>query len=481
MRRPLISILKLISYIPFMEYFFRIFYFSSLKKIKNQYAQNPDIKDIFLTTDMKSPNFLYGLSDLNVLIIVNNSCHPKKLLNEFRDFISKSIDTNLTLNTEYVPILTEEEFHIPQVKSFLIRNTYKEVIEWKSILKRDNLSFKLTDIEHSAVAFSAMQNLDFYLFKSLEAKTPRIRVKNIHRDLVTLQNFYPKEIRLNKNWKRLGNWTQGHPFLNYIFYQSFIKKTWIILTQGDVETKIGEATQTINISNELQSHLESLLELNFIKDITLTPSIIQNDLDNIKGKLFIEIHITDQFIRNYYTQLNNIKDGFEKFESKNLKFRIRIVSPVIYKLQNEHAYYPFPLDSLFRDKVTVSIAGNNYKYQISQEDIIKSSIYFLTSQFIRFRSLEQKTDLIGSKFIKSLNLMYRYFLLLEFLKKKQFHFQHNEKLIREHLTPQFSEIKMNDRVTEEDWTIIRAQLIYLLKEIRDELVPYNKELKNLKF
>jgi hypothetical protein len=464
-----------------MEYFFRYFYYSSVRKIKKQYALNEDIKDILLTTDTKSPDFFYGQSDLNILIIVKNSCHPKILLNEFRDFIGKNLDTSFTLNTAYIPILTEEEFNISQLKSFLIRNTYKEEIIWKSVLRNTNLSFKLTDIEHSAVAFSAMQNLDFYLFKSLEPKTPRIRVKNIHRDLITLHNFYPDEIVLNKNWKRLANWTQGHPFLNYVFYQSFIKKTWIILTQGKVETKASEATQTINISNELRTHLTSLLELNFIKDITLTPSIIQNDLDNLKGKLFIEIHITDQFIRNYYTQLNNIKDGFEKFESKHLKFRIRIVSPIIYKLQNEHAYYPFPLDSLFRDKVTVSIAGNNYKYQISQADIIKSSIYFLTSQFMRFRSLEQKTDLIGSKFIKSLNLMYRYYLLLEFLKKKQFHFQHNEKLIREHLTPQFSEIKINDRVTEEDWLIIRAQLIYLLKEIREELVPYNKELKNLKF
>lgn len=473
---------KMLTFVPLMGFVLSLFYRSSLRRIRKRYESNPDILDVLLTTDMKSPDFVYGHSDLNILIIVSNECHPKLLLNEFREYTTENIDTFLTLNTTYVPILTEQEFNIPQVKSFLIRNLYKENIQWRSVLGHSNLNIKLSDIEHSAVAFSAMQNLDFYLFKALEPKTPRLRVKNIHRDLVTLKTFYPQDIKLNKKWIRLAKWTQSHQLVNYLFYKNFIKKTWIILTQNNNQPKLLKAKQNeIFISSELKLHLTSLLELSFIKDITLTPSIIQNNLTKLKGKLFIEIHITDDFIRDYFTQLSNIKEGLKKFESKNLKFRIRIVSPTIYKLQNKHAFYPFPLDSLYRRSVCVSIAGNKHQYEITKQDIIKSSIYFLVSQFMRFRSLEQKTDLIGSKFIKSLNLMYRYYLLVQYLKTKEFSYEHNENKIRNVLTPQFSDIKINDSVTEEDWQIIRAQLVYLLKQIRDELSIYNKELKNLKF
>jgi hypothetical protein len=430
---------------------------------------------------MRSEGFFYGQSDLNFLILVKTDCHPKLILNEFREFISQDIVTSLIVNTAYVPVLTQEEFSIPQIKSFLIRNIHKKEINWKSVFNKNNFSFHLNDIEHSAISFSAMQNLDFYLFRSLEPKTPRVRIKNIHRDLVTLESFYPLEISLSSKWKKLAKWTQYHPIINFLFYKTFIKQTWLILTS--ITPQLGEkkTKNPLILDQKLEDHLQSLLELDFIQDITITPSIIQNNLEVLKGKLFIELHIKDQLITDYYGQLNNIKEGFKLYESKNLKFRIRVIASSIYFLQNKNALYPFPLEPLLRNKITYSVAGNDYKYNVSKDQILKSTIYFFVSQFMRFRSLEQKTELIGSKFIKSLNLMYRYYLLLDYLKNKEFKFHHSEKEIRSCLTPQFSEIQINDVVTEEDWIIIRSQLLYLLKGIRAELSQYNGDLKKLKF
>ncbi len=100
---------------------------------------------------------------------------------------------------------------------------------------------------------------------------------------------------------------------------------------------------------------------------------------------------------------------------------------------------------------------------------------------MRFRSLQQKTDLIGSRFIKSLNLMYKYYLLSEYLKGEEFKLQTSESKISIFLTPQFSTIKLDDEVDEENWKIIKAQLLYLLKDIRDELIKYDSSLKLLRF
>ena len=77
--------------------------------------------------------------------------------------------------------------------------------------------------------------------------------------------------------------------------------------------------------------------------------------------------------------------------------------------------------------------------------------------------------------------MYRYYLLLEYLKYNQVDVKTSEKEIRAVLTPQFSTIDLFDEVTDAQWKVIRAQLIYLLKKIRIELIKFDKELKAITF
>ena len=105
----------------------------------------------------------------------------------------------------------------------------------------------------------------------------------------------------------------------------------------------------------------------------------------------------------------------------------------------------------------------------------------MTTQFMRFRSLQQKTDLIGSRFIKALNLMYKYALLHSYLKGEPLPLNLSTKKMRELFTPQFNEIALDDNVTNDHWKLIKAQLIYLLKEIREELSKQDQSLKLLKF
>ena len=222
--------------------------------------------------------------------------------------------------------------------------------------------------------------------------------------------------------------------------------------------------------------------MEFITDFTLTPSLIQRSFQKVAGKLFIDIHVNRDIVsKNYIHQLDNLKIGIKEFQTSKLKFRIRYTTEKLYQLQNENAYYPFPLEAFFRKYSTYSVAKNDYQFLIDHDQIICASVHFLTSQFMRFRSLEHKTDLIGSKFIKSLNLMLKYYLLSEYLKGKEFKFGFSETEVREYLTPQFSNIKMSDPVTSEQWKIIEAQLLYLLKDIRDELCQYDTSLAVLRF
>ena len=243
-----------------------------------------------------------------------------------------------------------------------------------------------------------------------------------------------------------------------------------------------EASAYIPIEANLKKHLLELLKLNYIDDITIIPPLIQKEPDTITGKIFLDVHINQEVsIKNTFTKLGPLVNHIKDLEGVMFKLRVRITTDSLYEQQNKLSLYPFPLEPLFREKQTYSLAHKTYRFNTERKQIILASIHFLNGQFMRFRSLQQKTDLIGSKFIKSLNLMYKYYLLSEYLKGHQLKFETNEKKIRDHLTPQFSEIAIDDVVQEEDWKIIKAQLKFLLKSMREELVKHDPGLKVLRF
>lgn len=476
------AICKLFSYIPFFKLVLRFFYLKALNILKNKYLNDHDIRDILLTSQTNSKSFTYGQSDYNILVIVSNDCHPKKVLSDIRQFIKKNFLLNLVINSIYIPILTEDEYRTDTIKSYLIRKTNKEKLSWFSIFDEKENVFLLRKQDRFALIHNAIQTLDFFLLKEHIYKINRNSFKNISHATKILNKFFPESFKSSKKLIKTSTILQKYFFLSPLYKQRFYRLTWECFTKEVIKVKSIPTPVDIPLEHKLKSYLIELCSLPILDDITVTPTIIQFNKEELTGKLFIDLHINDNVLHKDYSQrLDNLVKDIKKYESKSTKLRIRFTTNSLYRLQNEKAYYPFPLEGLFRKNQTYSIQNYDYSFINDFDSIISSSIHFLTGQFMRFRSLEQKTDLIGSKFIKSINLMYKYYLLSEFLKGKEFKQTSNEKKIREVLTPQFSNIAHNDTVTEEHWVLIKAQLQYFLKDIREELCKYDPSLKVLRF
>ncbi len=482
MKTLLVKFIRLLSYIPFIKSLYQIFYLRAIQKIKIRFEDSPEVEDILLTSNIKSKDFIFGTSDLNFLIIVDNDCHPKAILNDFRLFVQTDLLLSLTVNQVYIPILTKAELQTDTIKSFLIRRSGQDIVKWKSVISEKDYIFHLRKQDHFAIVHNSIQNLDYFFLKEYRQSSERVALRNTNRSIFNLQRFFPNAFPEDKKWSKLAKRIQGLPGMNTILAKKFYQLTWKILTDKEISYKKNQEYQEFPISKDLVKYLQSLLKVECINDFTLTPSLIQQDPTQLRGKLFIDIHVNKKIVENkYFQNIEHLIARIKDFETFKLKLRIRVTTDSLYQMQNEFAYYPFPLEALFRQQKSISLAKREYDFLIIHDQIVLSAIHFLTSQFMRFRSLKQKTDLIGSKFIKSLNLMYKYHLLVEYLKGRELNFDLPEEKIREQLTPQFSELELIDIVTEEHWKIIKAQLLYLLKEIRDELIRYDASLKVLRF
>lgn len=482
MKIILTNLFKLISYIPFVKYLLRWFYFEGLNRLKNQYINDPDVLDILLTSQLDSKSFHYGISDFNILIIVSNDCHPKKVLSEIREFIITHKQLELIINSTYIPILAENEFKTETIKSYLLRKAPKNGLTWRSIFTQKKYQFDLKRQDQFAIVHNAIQSIDYFFLKEHKFELTRNMFKNISSSIKVLNRFYGNYFYSSPKLIQISKILQKFFFLKTILKSTFIKESWRSLAHESLRAKQKGQYQELPLPEKLKQHLLGILSYNVIDDITITPTLIQMDPEHFCGKIFIDVHLNSNIcIKNYYKHLEELKIYIKQFETEEMKLRIRFTTSALYKIQNELAYYPFPLEGLFRKKKTISLENYDYDFLIDYDHIILSSIHFLTGQFMRFRSLRQRTDLIGSKFMKSLNLMYKYYLITKFLKGHEFEIESDEKKIRECFTPQFSEIALDDIVTEEHWNIIRAQLQYFLKHIREELIKYDPGLKVLRF
>lgn len=478
-----IKFFSITAFLPGLNILYRLFYFRSLTLLKRLYLNHEEIIDVILTSNTKSPSFVYGQSDYNILIIVTNNAHPKSILREFRKDINKYFLLRSTINTRFIPILNEDEFHSDTIKSYLLRNSYKDCVNWYSILSDKKHTFFIRKQDRFAINYNSFQALDFYLLYAINKKSTKTKFKNIIRAINNLKRYYPSRfpVEVIKTKKKDNHLS----ILNIIFPKKLEKLVWSNIVYKDEQIEFKQTSGSIskfNLEVNFQKHLESLLTFDFIEDITLTPTLIQINTEQLTGKLFIDIHLNKNLISgNYLEHLSNLRLGILDFQKDLLKLRVRFTSTKLFILQNQDNYYPFPLESYLRQKKTLSLAQRSYVFELEREKTITACIHFMITQFMRFRSLEQKTDLIGSKFIKSLNLMYKYHLILDYLKNDQFELTYHEKEIREHLTPQFSEIESEDPLTQDQWKLVKSQLLYLLKEMRDELSKYDESLKVLKF
>lgn len=481
-KKSLGTFTKFLSYLPLMRIVFKVFYTQALKKIKTQYINQENIIDIYLTSNIYSKNFIYGQSDYNLLIIVDNQTHPKSVLKEIRSFIKSSPLLELTINRAYLPVLTQNEYKTSTIKSFLVRKSMKEQISWFSLFDDEKKTFLLRKQDKFALQHNAIQSIDYFMLKEHVSKLTRVKFKQISNSALIINRFYPDSFPLTKLFYKLTARLHRFYLGSFFSYQKFLKETWRSLTHELIQVRESSKYIEAPFEGRLIKYLRELAKLTIIDDITLTPTLITAEGEDLCDKIFIDVHLNQNILqKNYYSKLENLKDDIKKYENSHIKLRVRFTTNSLYRMQNEHALYPFPLEGLMRKHHTYSVMNYQYVFIHNYDKIIQSSIHFLVGQFLRFRSFEQKTDLIGSKFIKSLNLMYKYYLLDQFLKGQELRHLRDEKQVREVLTPQFSNIKAQDNVSEKDWKIIKAQLQYLLKSIRDQLSKYDQSLRVLKF
>lgn len=480
-KKFLLILIKFISLLPFIQSILQLFYLYGVKRLKKYALETAEILDIIITSDTTSKDFVYGQSDYNLLIIVSDQAHPKKILKQLRAFLKSHLITNLVFHTQYMPIVTTRECKSEALKSFLMRRSRLDKNHLRSIFGSEEYTANLEAQNHYSTLHSAFKSLNFSLFRDRESKTKRSKVKNIYRSIWTLANHYPRQFFLKPQYIKRSLLLLKYPILAKILYRSFEKLSWQAIRFDAKEIK-SESRKELPLPPKMEGVLLEKLELPFLNDITLTPSIIQNSSEKLYGKLFIDLIVNENIAKTkHLKQLRELEEDLLSLQTTKLKFRVKAITQASYQLQLEQAFFTFPLESHYRNLETISLKKNDYTQKVDHACLVRSATHFLVSQFLRFRSSEQKTSLIGSKFVKSLNLMFRYYQLHHFLVHKDFLNYRSENQIREVLTPQFSHLALNDQVSEDDWPLIRAQLLYLLKQIRKHLLSYDPGLKELSF
>lgn len=478
MRKLLKKCWHLLTFAPLSGFLFQWFYYRSIQLIKKHFESHPEIEDIYLLSNLKSKDFDFGKSDMNILLLVKDDQHPKLILKQVRKFITNHPLLSLTTNTVYIPVVSIDEINISILKGFLLRNSLADNIRWTSLIKREDRTFNLGKQDHYAISYTAFQNLNHFFFNPDATLKMRLKYKNINRALYNLHRFYPQSFQSWTQWEKNVSAAYKLRRLPFYFEKHYNLATWKLLTQKTVCQY--ESKSLPDHLKQYLSEIRPLLQQTFVDDVIITPSLIQDQSEVLQGKLYLDIFLNSQVSQNV-KKLDTLRDQLFYYQKSDLKLRLRFTTAEAYLLGMKSAFYPFPLEPLLRKQISFSLKERSYSYLVDYEFIINSSLHFLTTQFMRFRSLKQQSDLIGSKFIKSLNLMYRYHLLNQFLQGEELKVLRSSHEIRDCLTPQFSHLSLSHRVTEEDWRIISAQMKYLLKKIRARLAKYDDSLSLLKF
>lgn len=480
-KNKITKLTKTLSYVPVLNWILIFLYAWAKRSLRNKLTSLEHIQDIIIISDQSSGQFIFGQSDYNLLIISSDTIHLKSSLKSIRAIIKSNPLTNLVFDSSYLPILTEAEFNTTILKSYVLKNYSHKMVTWDSLLTHKHYMLKPELTAPFPLIYFSMQDLDRFLFRKNKEKSKRTHIKNIYKALVTLNHFHPEQFNITSGYISKAKYLIRYSLLANVFYASFEKMTWQLF-QKKSEHKVSNQvlSQSLPLPTKLYQYLQKCNELPFIQDVLITPALIQNDPETIQGKIFVEFLVNPE-LKNIaiYNLKTKFKNEIKEFQSQGLKIRFRVMSKFIYDFKNHHYLYNFPLEPLYRDHNTVSLSDNLFQMGHDKTRIHLSIKHFFITQVMRFRSLEQKTDLIGSKFIKSLNLMFRYYQIWQYLKTDELYIEHSEQKIREHLTPQFNHIENLDTLAPEDWAIVKQQLLYFLKKIREELVKYDPSLEKI--
>lgn len=484
------NIILILCFIPFFRDLLRVLYNLALRKVKFACNDHPEIIDIYLTSKMSDHDFIYGSSDLNLIFMVENSAHPREILINLRKSLSGVWPVNMLVNLDGLHVFKEAEIQTPLIRSYLsVQRPGKKIVTWKSILKKDDFKFTLKEQDHFSIQRNYVKLIETFLLNKvrhtlLNRHWIRSFGKNIFRSIKGLKHYNIIQGELTPLWQRYANKIIGLSWFSRMYFTGVKVLTFKLLDFEPIPQGKGLDIPE-NYPDRLVDFCKKLLNHPLVEDIVLNPALIQLNFDEVKGRIYIDLILGQSHTNLSADYLHNlsseVSDFIDKVEDEEPKYVFSFNTYAFMKLKAKHMLSGNPLESIYRYQNSHSLMDIKYHFTPNKNQLQKAAIHYLLGQFMQFRSMEHKTHLIGSRFIKSLNIIYRYQLLLDHLKGKEFAVSHSYKSIMEELTPQLSHIKPNERVTKELWPVVRAQMLFLLKRIRDELAKENSSLKNLQF
>lgn len=479
------------SHFPFARFILRALYIYSLRKFKEMALQTEDIIDIYLISKLDDKNFVFGLSDMNFVIIVKDNSAPKQLLKRLRKYLKTTFPANILIDRERLPILYEKEFNTPLIRSFLISNIDNNQVKWYSLTEDEWHTFKCPHQGRYAIKYFLMRKLEKFFMYTNNIILHKNHLRSYGKfTSMAIKNLSIEGLVRNANdptFQKLSQKIFSLSPLSRFYYPKHNVLTWKLLMSEKIPSNryIGNSK---DYPIELIQFCEKLMVQDCVEDILLTPALLQIHDNQVRGKVFIDVIISERVEEISFARLKNIKKLIENFdddeelqEKIKLKTDFKLTCFSLLSIQSNKSLFRYPLEVYYRQRRTFSVRGRKYHIKVSKPVIEKSIIHFTMLQFMRFRSSEFKTTLIGSRFIKSLNLMNRYILILEFLDKKDFVVPSNYQEMLDKITPQLNYMKPNKRVTSKEWPLIQAQLLYSLKKIRDLLAKDHPSIKNLTF
>lgn len=483
------KVILALSLIPFFRTILKLFYNQAINKLKLLAKENNEIKDILLISKMKEHDFIYGSSDLNVIFIVQDEVYPKAFLKRVRKSLVGIWPANVFVNIENLSVFKEVEIKTPLIRSILVSKYDSEEVEWQSVLKDQNFRFKLKEQDHFSIQYQYVKNIENYLLNPkrnilINRHWVRSFGKKISMSLRGLVRYNLIQTTIIPKWEKVSN-----KLTRFSYFSRFSFKSMRILSFNMIDfaglPKEREQKQPDNYHPNLIKFCENLIDYPIIEDVILSPALIQLSHTEVRGKVFIDI-VLGQAKKEFNSDLLHhlqvfLDDFLDSVSEEEPKYVFQFTTFAFLKLKAEQVLLSYPLEEYYRSDQSYSLHGVKYDFKLNIKQIEKASVHYLLQQFMRVRTLEQKNVLIGSRFIKSLNIIYRYQLLLNFLKGQEFAVSHSYKSILEELSPQLSGVKPNTEVDQELWSLIRAQMLYILKRIRDELAKKNPSLKNLQF
>lgn len=481
------KLINLIGQVPLMRYPLKVFYLWAIRKTKLIASSIDEIEDILLISKLDHKNFIYGQSDLNLVFIINDEAHPKKILALIRERIRNLWPANILVNSNDLSVFKKSEINTPLIRSFLVKKFFNNEVRWKSVVKNNIYSFNLKVQDHFSIQYEYISNIDNHLFNAQGRTTTshdeiRSIAKKIFSSISGLEKYKLIEKSLSKKWLKLSKRLMNFSLFKTSNFNDFrlfsFKQIDGVQKQKDLKEDLPEI-----YDEKLMTFCLELIHNDFIYDIFLSPALIQLDHDSVKGRVYIDILLNTSFVDSKV--YNKLVDKIQAMKRNNAegstKYIFSFSTYEINNLKDQYILSDYPLRGFYRAQQGFSF--NSYKYSYSQDKKIleRAAINYLLSQFMFFRSKEHKEQLLGSKFIKSLNIIYQYKLLLDNLRGREFAISHNYKSIIDQLGVQLSYFKPDDIVDEHNWPVVRSQMLYILKMIRDELSKKYQSLKNIQF